>query len=438
MITVPPPGQSLLWLGGPRDVRVEIDTGFGTEGVGLWDEALWDDGLWGDYDPEFQDISEYVISIDTWIGAQRWGDRFEAGGASILVDNTLGYFTPDSTAVGPFFRRFRLGRIIRVTTGQPHIPANYSTLFIGRVDAVYDNVADGGYDLTATLSCIDFMGDLAAFQPVAGAATGVQRTDERVVAALTKYGWPDPTAGVQTGIHTMTSSTLANSTLEECQRAAEAEGGAFYIRPNGAPAFKANGWLTTDTRSVNVQYYIGYDTVPTGRDDDAGHMIAVETSNELARVSNDVQFAREGGTLQQATDPPSQSQYGVRTYQRTDFHNNSDAEVLTLAEDYLAVYKDARLRIDSVTIAPPDLNPGVALQNIMYLPGIGDRVAVLLKPPFGWEVERELHIFGIRHHITGDDWQVTFQLDDAQATVLTYWILQDGVFGVLDETTRLA
>ena len=42
------------------------------------------------------------------------------------------------------------------------------------------------------------------------------------------------------------------------------------------------------------------------------------------------------------------------------------------------------------------------------------------------------------HTITADDWQVTFRLDDAQTIELTYWILEDPEFGVLNETTRVA
>ena len=47
-------------------------------------------------------------------------------------------------------------------------------------------------------------------------------------------------------------------------------------------------------------------------------------------------------------------------------------------------------------------------------------------------------MFGIDHTITADDWSVVFRLDDAQTIDFTYWILGDPVYGVLNETTRVA
>ena len=69
---------------------------------------------------------------------------------------------------------------------------------------------------------------------------------------------------------------------------------------------------------------------------------------------------------------------------------------------------------------------------------LGDLVAVKARTPYGWVIEREAHVFGIDHQITADDWLVSFRLDDAQTIDLTYWILEDEVFGVLNETTRVA
>jgi hypothetical protein len=165
-------------------------------------------------------------------------------------------------------------------------------------------------------------------------------------------------------------------------------------------------------------------------------MVEVITSWELARVFNDVQFAREGGTVQQSEDLGSQNKYGARTYQRTDFHNSTDGEVLALAVKFLNASYESRMRVDSVTVSgvEGDGNDNYLLWGVE----LGDRLAVLVETPFGWSVERELHVFGIQHSITGSDWVVTFMLDDAQITEFTYWILGDPVFGVLGETTRVA
>lgn len=463
MITVPDPAQVLHWLGGNLNVAVELDLGPGPELAGLWDEGEWDESLWSSNDPAWVDISAYVLSIDITSGAERWGERFQTGTASILVDNTLGYFTPDSTAVDPWFRDYRLGRLVRVvcmpdaldllsvpgsvwetglwdtatwgfTAPLGDIPDKVP-LFTGRLDASMDGYAFGGFEITAVLQCVDFMGDWGASNPLAGTATGVQSTDARVEAALDKIAWDTSGRDIQVGDHNMETSDLAQTTLEELQRAADAEGGAFFADKDGTATFKNRTWLDTDTRSTVIQGYIGYDTVPDGAQ--AAHMVDVQVSWEMARVANQVQFARDGGTMQTAEDTVSQNKYGIRSYQRTDFHNSTDGEVLQLATDYLNASFESRLRIDSVTIVGVFDWDNQDLNRLIWFTEFGDRVAVKVAPPWGWEIERETHVMGISHSITASDWSVTLRLDDAQIIEFTYWILGDGEFGVLGETTRL-
>lgn len=436
-VAVPRIGQPLRWLGGNIDVRVEIDTGGGAGlETGLWDDATWGESLWGSADPDWQDFTEYVLSVTLNSGAERWGQRFQAGSARIVVDNTTGIFTPGSAAPSPFFRQYRPGRRIRVVAvPDPDNPVKVP-LFTGRLDASNNELADGGHDSTAVLSCLDYMASFAAHNPPEGPATGTQRTDERVHAALDRMEWPEDLRDVQTGVHHVRSSTLADSTLEECQRAADAEGGAFFASPDGKATFKARNWLTDDPRSKDVQGYIGYDEVPAGAQ--AAHAVDIQTSWELARVVNDVGFARAGGTMQFAVDPPSRLAYGPRSYRRTDFENSSDSEVENLAVRYLQSFKDVRLRVDSVTIgavADPDNED---LNRLLWDTRLGDRLAVRVASAHGWEIEREVHVMGITHQITGNDWQATFRLDDAQTIPVTFWILQDPNLGVLGETTRVA
>ena len=135
---------------------------------------------------------------------------------------------------------------------------------------------------------------------------------------------------IQVGDHNVTGSTLSETTLEECQRAADAEGGVFFCSKDGLAVFKNKDWLTTDIRSTAIQGYLGYEEVPAGVQ--AAHIDSdLQTSWELARVVNHAAYAREGGTAQEFEDAQSQSYYGLRSSKRTDLHNTSDGEVLALA-----------------------------------------------------------------------------------------------------------
>ena len=165
----------------------------------------------------------------------------------------------------------------------------------------YGDPADGGFDITSTLSVVDYMGDWNAYDPLETTPTGAQRTDLRVQAALDRYGWPAGDRDIQTGVHNVQTSTLSETTLEECQTAADAEGGIFYCCKDGLATFRARDWLTTDTRSTVVQGYVGYDEIPAGAQ--AAHVDELATSWELARVINHAAYARAGGTAQEFSDP---------------------------------------------------------------------------------------------------------------------------------------
>lgn len=418
MVATPIPGQPLLWLSGKIDWRIEVDTGLDPDSGGVYDTALYDQDIYGSTDAAWFDISEFVESIDTHSGTERWGQRFQTGSMEVVVRNESGIFSPDANVVTPWYLPFRPGRRIRaVVIPDPTDPDTKVPVFTGTIDSSNDQYAGAGFDLTTQINCVDYMASMAAHNPVAQpAGTGVQSTDERVIAALDVMDWSATDRDIQAGEHTMQSSFLAQSTLEECQLAADAEGGHFYCSPDGFAVFRSRDWLTTDSRSTTVQFYVGYDDVPV--DAQAANMIDIETSWEVQRIKNHIEFARVGSTMQVVEDTASQSQYGRLSYPRTDFQNNTDAEVLFLAERHLVAYKDNRLHIDSVTIAGNDDPGNDDLNRALWDCQLGDLVSVLVEPAFGWSYERQLNIMGISHHVDANDWQVTWELDDALSNAL--------------------
>ena len=134
---------------------------------------------------------------------------------------------------------------------------------------------------------------------------------------------------IQTGDHNVTGSTLSDTTLEECQQAADAEGGVFFCSKDGLAIFKNKDWLTTDTRSTVVQGYVGYTEVPT--ESRLPMLRDRQRAGSWPGSINHAAFAREGGTAQEAEDVQSQSYYGLRSQKRTDLHNTTDGEVLAFA-----------------------------------------------------------------------------------------------------------
>lgn len=338
MMTLPAPGVAPFWLGGQIDIRVEIDTGLAGSPFLLWDVGEWDVDVWGADDPDWADITGFVEDIRTDQGMEKWGQRFETGSVGVVLDNRDGRFSPES-GVAPFHLPFRPGRRLRVVAiPDPTAPLDKKPLWTGSIESTSDQFDEGGSIVTTTIHGLDFMARWGIHNPPAlDTPTGVEDTHDRVAAALDRMGWPDDADNrdVQTGEHTMQSSHLAQSTLEECQRAADAEGGHFYCSPDGKATFKARDWLSTDTRSVEIQGYLGFDEVPVGANTAYVVSSSIRPAWEAAQIVNLVEFARVGSTMQMVEDETSQGLYDVRSYQRTDLENNADAEVLLLAQRYL-------------------------------------------------------------------------------------------------------
>lgn len=403
-------------FGGMLDVRVEIDTGLVDDLGDLWDTGLWDDGVWGAEDPSWYDMTRWVTSITIGGGAERYGQRYSAATATITVDNTTGIFTPDVGVDVPWLQPFRPGRRIRIVVYPDPTTPTKVPLFTGQVQASNDRFSAAGFDVSASIVCVDHMAIFAAFNPPALAtATGVGSTDEIVGKALDRMSWPNAMRDIQPGVHTMQSTYLAQTTLEECARCADAEGGAFFAAPDGKATFKARDWLTTDPRSTTPQGWLGFDPPPPGAN--TAQVLDWQTAWEIARIQNQIMFARTGSTLQTVQDLPSQAAIGqIRTYQRTDLQNNRDDQVLYLANRYLAAYKDLRLLVTSVTIAPNHDPDNEDLNRLIWDTRYGDLLAIRIAPPHGWEYTRYTHVIGITHRITVDDWEVEFALDDALAS----------------------
>lgn len=214
----------LRWLGGLIDIKVEAEA---------------------DTPGDWVDITEYVERVTTRTGQERWGSRFAAGSCQLTLDNTAGYFTPAAgTSLSDL--TWRPGLTIRIRAlPDPEDPDVSHSLFTGRVQSSTDSYDAATGDVTTEVRLLDVLADLHQFNPPA-LDTPIPTsllTSERVHAALNRYGFPPSRRLVQGGAHTMVSSALAQSTLEECQRAADAEGGALFADPDNNVVFRHRDWL---------------------------------------------------------------------------------------------------------------------------------------------------------------------------------------------------
>lgn len=399
-------------LGGLVEFKVELALEATDDpGAGVWDAALWDTDVWSGLIPTWIDVTSRAIAVTTNRGRDRFDQRFRTGQVVADLDNQDGVFNPDTdAALGDL--RLRPGRWIRVQGRVAN--GTFVPLFTGQIDTMADRYSPVAASIVGRFQGLDFFApwqidDPPALESPVGAG---ESTDDRVNRVLDAAGWPDETfwRDIQTGVHTMQSTTLAQSRLEELQIAAEAEGGAFFVAANGVPTFKARDWLDTDPRSVNVQIEIG--AVP-----DEVQILAARTDWSLQRVYGDVRMARKGGTEQRVTDPTSLSLYGDRTFQRFDLECETDLQVQAIADRFLNSHRFDRLRLESIDVVPTTAEAAQAL----LVTEVGDLVEVTVRtlpgagtPPLeaGWSYTLRAWVQRIVHAIDAEDWIVSLTLEN--------------------------
>lgn len=397
-----------VWSGDANLTPVvwRLELALGVEGGvgGLWDSGLWDTtGVWAGDEPTWVRYDADLLGANPSHGRDRFEDRMRTATMSIELANDDGKYNPDHGAVGPGDLALRPGRLIRLTG---NVGLGFVAVFRGVVDDIKEVYGPGGGDINTRMSCVGYMADMALANPPAlGSPVGAgERTDERVERVLDAVDWPADRRNIQEGVHTLQATTLARSRLEELQRAADNEGGAFFFDAAGVATFKAQGWLENDARSTTPQIYPG-----RGSSGDPS-VIGVSTEWTRRTIINDAQYTRVGGTMQRDFDLTSAALYGgLRSDRRTDLEVETDAQALTLAERIVAARAYDRLRVTGLQLSPLDLASGRALLELQ----LGDLVEATVNTLHGWGYTVQAHVMRITHVIRADDWVVDLRIDDA-------------------------
>jgi hypothetical protein len=397
-----------VWSGDANLTPVvwRLELALGVEGGvgGLWDTGQWDTtGVWAGDEPTWVRYDTDLLSANPTMGRDKFEDRMRTATMAVELANDDGKYNPDYGATAPGDLALRPGRLIRLSG---NVGLGYVAVFRGVIDDIVEVYGPGGGDINTRMQCVGYAADMALDNPPAlGSAVGAgERTDERVARVLDAIDWPDATRNLQTGVHTMQATTLARSRLEEIQRAADAEGGAFFFDAEGVATFKAQGWLENDARSTTPQIYPGRGS--------AGDPSVIGVSTEWTRrtIINDAQYTRVGGTMQRDFDLTSVALYGgFRTARRTDLEVETDAQALTLAEQLVTARAYDRLRVTGLSLSALDLASGRALLELQ----LGDLVEATVTTLHGWGYTIQAHVMRITHVVVADDWVVELRVDDA-------------------------
>lgn len=396
------------WPGARWYVELGLGSGFGGLG-GQWDEDTWNDGatgtaIWGTHEPEWTDVSAFLWFVSWATGRDKLTSRFNAGTATLVLDNTAGGFLTESGEPGIGDLEVRAGTPARILADWG---AGKVAQWTGHIEDIMDQGAGAGFEMQATLVCLDALAAFANIDDPADAEQGGgELSGDRIHRILDRVQWGEALRDVDAGKHTMQSTTLAQPTLDLLGITADSEGGAVFVSKDGLVVFRQRDWLQEATRSTVVQASIG--RIADGDDID---LVGDPTWDRAAsRVRNDVQLSRVGGTVVRRQDGYSQVAIGGsrRCHRRLDLICQTDAQVEYLAEQLLGWLAPPVQRITKVDVSPRTTAEAAAALGLE----LGDLVAVGAETAAGWALTTDAHLVAIAGTVSGNgEWSLTFGLD---------------------------
>jgi hypothetical protein len=389
-------------------LRVELGVGdVANASIALWGTAKWNaaTSVWSGQEPTWNDVTERCMSVSVERGRRRWTERIGASSCTVTVDNDDGWIDWDTNAVGQ--TEVRPGTPIRVraatTDGKTH------DLWRGWIENI-DDTYQPYVNPVASLTCQDGMAQISHVDLPERTPEGAgERSDQRVTRILDNSDWPTQWRVLETGQVTMQATNLARQMSDELGITADSEGGIVYSGTDGNVYLRNRDWLRLAAYATTVQATIG----------DGGTVCGSEyrVVRSADDIRNDVQLARAGGTVQRVVDQDSISLYRRRTYGRNDLICETDAQVILLAQRLLGSRAQATTRLTDVTIPVVDQPSMDFVTSVDY----GWRLVVNWSDTSGHAWSRTVHVMGVQHSITPNEWVTSIAVDDATASPTEPW-----------------
>jgi len=394
-----------------------LDTAFGILGTNTL----------GDAPADLVDISSQVLRCSTRRGRNRILSNFEAGTATVILNDPNSDFNPQNLS-GPYFGKLIPLRKIRIYAETEFdseiVQVN---MFSGYITS-YDTGFYEGTNATSTvvLQCVDGFRLLnnvsTGIAPIPGATAG-QLSGTRVNTLLDFAGFPDSMRTTDAGNSAMqVDPGQDRQILTAIQTIEQSEFGAFFMQRSGKTLFLDRDEVAKRADSAPRTYTdlgtpgtFPYDSIDFAFDDQL--------------ILNDITVTRVGGTPQNVFDQPSIDKFFTKSGSRSNILVQTDAESLDQAQTLLVARKNADLRIDSITLnmnaTIGELNTLVNLTSDIY-----NLIVAEKQMPGGSSIVRELFIQGVQHDVTPATWNV--KLLTAEPLIQAYILdsTNQGILGV--------
>jgi len=394
--------------------------------------GLLDVNTLGDAPADVVDISDQVLRCSTRRGRNRILSNFEAGSATVVLNDPNSDFNPFN-ASGPYYTKLLPLRKIRIYALTPldgdFVEVN---LFAGYITSYDTGFYQGTNETsTVTLQCVDgfrLLNNVSTGElPVPGCPAG-QLSGARVNSLLDFSDFPGSMRSINPGLSTMMADPGGQRTLlQAIQTIEQSEFGAFFMQRSGQAAF-FDRETVSELADVTPRFYA----------DNSAPGSLTYTNLDFAYddqlILNDVTITRyNDGTLpapipQEVFDQFSIDTYFLKSGQRTNLLMQTDTEANDQARTLLAARANANLRIDSMNLdISGDNNEDSVLVNLTS--DIYSLVVISKTMPGGSFITRELFIQGVNHDITPNSW--TMKVLTAEPLIQAF-ILDSATQGILN------
>lgn len=253
----------------------------------------------------------------------------------------------------------------------------------------------------------------------------------RLNRILDSVGWPAGQRDIDTGVASLTATSLAGNALDESRHTARAEVGDLWATASGLIRFRNRYGLFLDATSTTVQATFG-----TGGGSELPFVGALGLSYDRDELINLVRAKRDDdlATVYEVGDSISRARYGDRSHEQLDLPFATDDEVTSWAGYVIGRDAYPKLRFDSLDL---DVRADeAALYPQVLLRDFGDRIAVVRRPPGVAADTREAFIRSINHSFTAPNrLRTSWGLEPASPS--TPLFLDDPARGQLDAANVL-
>ena len=390
--------------------------------------GILDTNILADGPLDLVDITPQVRRVSTRRGRNRLLSQFEAGTATVILNDPNSDFSPQNSSSPYFGKLFPLRKIrIYAETILSGNPVNVN-LFSGYISSYDTSFYQGTTeDATVTLQCVDgfrLLSNVATEVPPIPGATSGQLSGARIETLLDFADFPTSLMTLTPGQSQMQVDPGANrSVLAAIQTVEQSEFGAFFMGRDGKATFLDRNTISILADNIVSEYS---DTAPLP----AGQFpySFVDFAYDDQQILNDVSVQALGGSAFVATDADSILKYSYKSANRTDLLMLDTTEAEDQAKMIVATRKDADIRIDSMTL---NLNSDVSELNTFnnLRLDLFTTINITKAMPGGSSITKEVFVQGVNHDVTPSTWNTTVYTAEP---IIQAFILDSTTQGILD------